>query len=60
MAFNVHPDASCILYDDEYCQGDEGIKEMLSGESLKEVQEIFDIESISIRKGCQLIVDTGI
>ena len=64
-----HPDASCILYDDEDCNGEDGIRKMANGESILDVEkksfksedrEEFDVESVSVKKGCQLIVNTGI
>ena len=60
IAFDTHSDASCILYDDKYCHSDKGLKEMASGESETDIQRAFGVESVSVRKGCQLIIDTGI
>ena len=60
IAFDTHPDASCILYDDKYCHSDKGLKEMASGESKMDIQKSFGVESLSVRKGCQLVIDTGI
>ena len=60
IAFDTHPDASCILYDDEYCQGDKGLKEMASSELLTDIKKSFGVASLSVRSGCQLVIDTGI
>jgi len=50
--------ASCILYDDEDCDGNEGVKEMKQNEFL--INPLgFDVESVSVRKGCYLNVYTG-
>ena len=59
--FNAHASADCILYDDEKCIGEEGFKVMTRGsEILDVVPELgFDIESVSIRAGCQLTIATG-
>ena len=59
--FYSHPNAACILYDDERCDGMEGMKEMGNGETTYDIGENleYDIESVSIRQGCQLVVDTG-
>ena len=53
--------AGCIIYDDKRCDGHEGRKELLNGEILSKVTESldFDIESVSVKKGCQLTVYTG-
>ena len=61
VAFNKHPSADCILYDDEECDGEEGVKEMRRGSVLFDVEtELdFDVESVSIRAGCLLTVYTG-
>ena len=50
--------ATCVLYDDENCDGREGVKEMTQGEFLLSSLE-FDVESVSIRKGCFLNMYTG-
>jgi len=59
--FSKHTTADCILYDDEECDGDEGVKEMRRGGVLLTAKTVlpFDVESVSIRKGCQLTVYTG-
>ena len=41
-----HPDASCILYDDEDCNGEDGIRKMANGES------ILDVEKMSFKSVC--------
>ena len=57
-AFSTRPDASCVLYDDELCDGTEGEKELTGGESVESVTD-FDVESVSVKKGCQLTIYTG-
>jgi len=59
--FAKHTPADCILYDDEECDGDEGVQEMRRGGVLLTAKTVlpFDVESVSIRKGCQLTVYTG-
>ena len=49
------------MYDDERCDGDEGIKKLKSGDVVSNIEEMlgFDIESVSIKKGCQLKINTG-
>ena len=39
----------------------EGMKEMGNGETTYDIGETLDygIESVSIRQGCQLVIDTG-
>jgi len=51
--------ASCILYDDEDCDGNEGVKAMTQGEFLMTEPLGFDVESVSVRKGCYLNMYTG-
>ena len=60
-AFINHSEDSCILYDDDRCDGEEGLKAMKNGASLMNVVKLvdFDVESVSVRKGCQLTVYTG-
>ena len=60
--FYSHPNAACILYDDERCDGQEGMKEMGNGETTFDIRDKlnYDIESVSVRQGCQLAVDTGL
>ena len=55
---NAHSGAACILYDDDNCNGEDGVKKMSPGEVLMSSLE-FDVESVSVRKGCSLIVYTG-
>ena len=61
VTFNNYPDASCILYDDENCNGDEGIKEMGNGDVALNFESMngFDVESVSIKQGCKLTIYTG-
>ena len=60
-AFVEDSGASCILYDDEKCDGSEGVKELTNGALLLTDTTAldFDVESISIKKGCQLSVYSG-
>ena len=60
-SFNDHAKAACILYDASDCNGEKGLKEMVNDEALSDIEksQYFDVASISIREGCQLIVDTG-
>ena len=50
-----------MLYDDEGCDGDEGIKKLKNGDVVKNIEETlgFDVESVSIKKGCRLKIHTG-
>ena len=59
--FYSHPNAACILYDEERCDGQEGMKEMGNGETAYDIDETLEygIESVSVRQGCQLVIDTG-
>ena len=59
--FHENSDAKCILYDDENCDGYDGIKKLKNGDVVKNIEEKFgfDVESISIKKGCQLTVYSG-
>ena len=53
--------ADCVLYDDEHCDGEEGVKAMRQGDSFTNatLDLKFDVESVSVRKGCFLNVYTG-
>ena len=59
--FDTYPDASCILYDDEKCNGQEGVKEMGNGDIAMNIETMysFDIESVSVRQGCTLTIFSG-
>ena len=59
--FYSHPNAACILYDEERCDGQEGIKEMGNGVTIYDIGETLEygIESVSVRQGCQLVIHTG-
>ena len=59
--FDTYPDASCILYDDEKCNGQEGVKEMGNGDIAMniEIMYSFDVESVSVRQGCTLTIFSG-
>ena len=56
-----YPDARCVLYDDEHCLGQEGKKELQDMNIVKNVTRSLNItvESVSIKKGCQLTIHTG-
>ena len=60
--FVTHPAAGCILYDDSKCYGEEGMQTMSSGGFLltDQTELGWDVESVSIRKGCQLSIYSGI
>ena len=57
----THGDADCVLFDDEYCDGEEGFKELKQGEKFMNATNDlgFDVEFVSVRKGCFLSVFTG-
>ena len=59
--FDENPNTSCILYDSANCNGEERSMTLQNGDSLSNVRNItsWDVESISVRTGCQLTVDTG-
>jgi hypothetical protein len=59
--FVAHSAAGCILYDDSKCKGKEGMKTMSSGGFLltDQTELEWDVESVSIRKGCQLSIYSG-
>ena len=61
MFDTTHLDADCVLYDDEHCDGEEGVIEMRRGEYFMNatLDLEFDVESVSVRKGCFLDVYTG-
>ena len=65
-AFSNHPDANCVLYQNINCMdGAKGAKEMGTEDSLLDIEkatrtnETFEVESISVRQGCELIVYQG-
>ena len=57
--FKSHPGSFCIVYDDEECKGADGFKAFDKDESIIEPPDSFDVESISVRKGCQFTVNNG-
>ena len=59
--FETYPEADCILYDDEKCDGTEGMKVMKNGDVASNFEETygFDVESISIKKGHKLTIYQG-
>ena len=60
-SFTKFPDASCILYDDDFCDASEGLIELTNGGSIDKIEERsgFDIESFSVRDGCKLTMFKG-
>jgi len=50
------PTPACILYDDENLDGREGYKEMDDGDQIGRFEKRtgFDVESLFVKKGCQL------
>ena len=61
VTFDTYPGASCILYDDEKCNGQEGVKEMGNGDVIMNIEAMygFDVESVSIKQGCKLTIFSG-
>ena len=59
--FSLYPNARCILYDDEKCNGAEGMKQMGNGDDITniEMRYSFDVESISIKRGCEMTIFSG-
>ena len=60
-SFTKFPDASCILYDDDFCDASDGLIELTNGGSIDKIEERsgFDIESFSVRDGCKLTMFKG-
>ena len=58
---NRYSDYKCILYDDTKCDGRKGATQLSNDETLFNVENSigFGVESVSIRKGCQLTLYTG-
>ena len=56
-----HPDVRCILYAGKKCDGRQGMKKLLDGDRIINVEKLlyFDVESISVTNGCRLTVFTG-
>ena len=56
--FEKNPETKCVLYENERCNGAEGLKEFHDGERLSNVknQTLFDVESIFVRKGCRFTI----
>ena len=59
--FETYPEADCILYDDEKCDGAEGIKVLKSGDVATKIKVTynFTVESISIKKDHKLTIYEG-
>ena len=60
--FDDNPATSCILYDSAKCNGEELDYQMKNEEEISDFRNMtsWDVESIFVRSGCQLTVDTGI
>ena len=60
--FEDNPTTSCILYDSAKCNGEERAQKMENEEAISDFRNMtgWDVESIFVRSGCQLTVDTGI
>ncbi len=50
-----------MLYDDERLDGSQGLKGMRGGENISDFESNFkfDVESIFIKKGCELQIYAG-
>ena len=60
--FTKNPLAGCILYDDKRCDASDDSISLLPGQSITfPVSDTFsgEAESVSVKKGCQLTVYTG-
>ena len=60
--FIKNPLAHCILYDDEECDASDASVSLSSGQSITfSANDEFsgEAESVSVKKGCQLTVYTG-
>ena len=64
-AFSLRPGANCILYHVPHCDGTKGTREMGNGDIIMDIEKVsrtnetFEVESISVREGCELIVHAG-
>ncbi len=58
-----HKSADCIVFDDEFCNSEDSLPMLLSGgQSISFPQDhefANTAESVSVRKGCKLIIYTG-
>ena len=56
-----NPGAACILYDDAKCNHRKGLEIMENGKLIKNLENTayFEVQSISVRRGCRLTVYTG-
>ena len=56
-----YPDASCVLYNNEFCDDREGVVQLSNGGEIDSIEEKagFDIASFSVKKGCELTMYTG-
>ena len=65
QAFSTYPVANCILYHEPDCDDTKGTKEMGDGDTMMDIEKVtrtnetFEVESVSVREGCELIVHTG-
>jgi hypothetical protein len=57
-----YPDASCVLYNDDFCGDKEGVVQLSNGGEIDGIEEKagFDIASFSVKTGCKLTMYTGI
>lgn len=57
-----YPDASCVLYNDDFCGDKEGVVQLSNGGEIDSIEEKagFDIASFSVKTGCKLTMYTGI
>ena len=57
-----YPDASCVLYNHDFCDDRAGVVQLSNGGEIDNIEENagFDISSFSVKKGCELTMFTGI
>ena len=61
LSFTKYPDASCILFDGDFCDASKGLIELTNGGIIDNIEKRsgFDIESFSVREGCKLTMYKG-
>ena len=61
QSFTKYPDASCILFDNDFCDGSDGLIELTNGGMINniEARSGLDIESFAVREGCKLSMYTS-
>jgi len=61
QSFTKYPDASCILFDNDFCAGSDGLIELTNGGMIDniEARSGLDIESFAVREGCKLSMYTS-